>query len=468
MRLALLAAALLAAPVAVAAPATAELPERFQAGSAGAPAETPWWLSFQASGLDRLVSTGLAENHDVAAAAERIASAEARADQARATLFPTVNFDVSANATPFSAIGFQFGGVTPTRPDLPDVLVRGSAMFNVRYQLDVWGRQLNALRATRMRAEVTREEREGFGLSLASQIAEAWFDLIASREQVAVVERQISTASSLLELLQLRFERGEARAPDVLQQKQQLAAAKSRLPGARVQEELARQRLSVLFGRAPPENLPPVPERLPAVPDAPITGTPADLVDNRPDLRAALARLEAARLQAASAGRVYFPTVGVSGQAGWQAFRSNELRSQAVWGAGADLSFNLFRGGADEALIREADAEARAAEQSVRQLSLQAIAEVESALERERASQAQLAAVREQLEAARRAFEEARHGYLQGLTGYVAVFTALNALEQAQLAEVQAARAVLSARVQLHQALGGPWTRGLLRNGGRS
>ena len=75
--------------------------------------------------------------------------------------------------------------------------------------------------------------------------------------------------------------------------------------------------------------------------------------------------------------------------------------------------------------------------------------------------QEQLEAHTQQLEAARRAFEAARDSYVAGVGPYLSVLTSLSAHQEAELLVLQSERALIRARLQLHQALGGPWTRGL-------
>lgn len=285
--------------------------ESFRVEAEAAPvAERPWWETFGDASLAELIVQGLAGNNDLGAASSRAESARARADQALAPLFPALNLTATGSASPSSSLGFQTGGLptVPGAPTLPEVVYSGSAYASMRYSVDLFGRQLLAYQASLHGARASEQDRDGLGLS--SLIAQAYFDAVAAAQQVAVIERQIEIARSLAEMTQLRYERGGTSGADVLQQRQQLAATRARLPPARSQLHLARQRLGVLLGRPPDQALPQVPARLPAPPAPPGLGMPAALLENRPDLRGALARLEASRSLTLSTQRALLPAWG--------------------------------------------------------------------------------------------------------------------------------------------------------------
>ena len=76
-------------------------------------------------------------------------------------------------------------------------------------------------------------------------------------------------------------------------------------------------------------------------------------------------------------------------------------------------------------------------------------------------TEAELVATRARLEAARLAYEDARERYVAGLLDLTTVLTTLTAWQSADLAVLQSQRTRIGARIQLHDALGGPWTRTL-------
>jgi multidrug efflux system outer membrane protein len=459
--------------------------ESFDGAVAGEVGEQGWWLRWNDPVLVQLVEEALTSNHDMAAAIARLEVAEAQVRRAAAPLWPTLSFDGAVNAQPLDSLGFQFkelfgmgqpagggGGVTvggaPSGPELPEVLWNTSAMFNLRYPVDLWGRTVLTYRASQALREAALGDRDAFAAALTIQVGTAYADMAAAQQQIVVIEEQIELNRSLLELIQLRYEQGQATGAEVLQQRQQLAAAEALLPQARAVGRMARQRLNVLRGQRPNET-DPVGVReagtrlldLSRLPPLPGTGRPAQLLNHRPDLRAAQARLVAAERQVRAARRAALPTLALSAQAGGQGFRANEFRHQGLWGAGVSLSVPLFQGLSEYAAIREARAQVRAAEETLHQAALQAVAEVEGALASAQEQEEQRDAHQRMLEAAQQAFSVTRDSYAAGIGTYVSVLAALGARQQAELTMVQTRRAVVGARLQLWQALGGAWTQDL-------
>jgi NodT family efflux transporter outer membrane factor (OMF) lipoprotein len=423
-----------------------------------------WWRSFGDAQLASLVDGALSGNGDLQAAWDRIEQARARALLSLSPVLPGASVDLGATLSPLDSLGFQFGGLPggldPNQPEPPEVYTSGQAMLNLRVPLSWWGSSVANHRAGRYEARASEGDRRAIEVTLASQIAEAWYDLLAAHERVRVTREQIDAGSELLELMELRFANGDVGGLDVLQQRQQLAASQARLPQFRNLQGLTEQRLSVLLGRDPDTELPvsvPDPATLPGL--EPLAGqVPLEVLEDRPDLRAAAARVDAARTRKTGAVLNFLPSLQLTAQAGWQFIDIYEPSSQFTWGVGANLSVPLFQGAGNIASLQEASAARSAAEHSYQQLLTTALSEVRVAVIRERELHAQLVAVRAQLEAASQAEEESRARYLEGLVTYPSVLLASTTHHQAQLGLISAQRELLSARIALYDALGGRWS----------
>jgi len=121
------------------------------------------------------------------------------------------------------------------------------------------------------------------------------------------------------------------------------------------------------------------------------------------------------------------------------------------------VSIPLFQGGRNQNGIRSARAGESANVHAYTQLAANAVLQVESALVLENQRRAHFEATSEQEQAARQAWDEARAQYLAGVGNYLALLTSQTTLQVAELAKLESRRQLLSARVQLHDALGGTW-----------
>ncbi len=420
---------------------------------------TPWWTTLDDPGLEEVMERTLSGNLDLMAAWIRVEGAEARAKQARAGVLPIVTFDVGGQVLPNEGRYFGFDFPTQGGDDAPETYQSASAMFNAVVPLDVFGRQVSTWRATRYDALAQEGNAQAQAIQLTTLAAESWYDLVAATARLAVVEEQLRVSRELLELVELRYASGDGNALEVLQQRQQLAARQTLVPAARIGVRTAEQRLAVLVGDRPVEvDLPEVLTELPGLPEAP---GEVDLTRTRPDLVAAALTHEAATALRRSAAKGALPSLAVTGGAGWQFYRLDELDSQATWQVGASLSMPLFGGLGAWNGYQEAKATEYGAELAWRSLVLTAEQEVAQARVVEAERLATLEAVLARAEAAELLYTESRSRYVAGLTDYLTVLNALDVRQQAQLDLVQARRDLLSSRIQLHDALGGAWAQDL-------
>jgi NodT family efflux transporter outer membrane factor (OMF) lipoprotein len=426
------------------------------------PFATPWWDELADPGLTELLRVAVSANGDLGAAVERILEAEAQTRRARSALFPTLSVDGQANTGPIDGLGFQFGGI-PQGGDVQDLPARfytGSINARASYRLSAWGQEYRSMQASRLEEMARRGDEDGVALDLIGQVATAYYDAVAAARQVAVITEQVESGSRLAQVIQLRFERGEGTALDVLQQRQQVATVRSTLPPARAELRLAQTRLESLLGRDPTATTVALGTDLPAVPDEAgqaIFSEPAA----RPDLRGAQDRLDAAGVRVSEAKWSYAPTIDLSANTGSQFFRSVGTTTQSTWGASLSVSLPLFDGLDRSGRTREASANERAARSSYEQLRRDAAAETMSAGIQREEQQAQLEALREQLQASERAFQESRRRYLAGLATVLDVLVAMDGMQQSELSVIRTQRSLLGSWIEFRQAMGGPWTTGI-------
>jgi len=211
--------------------------------------------------------------------------------------------------------------------------------------------------------------------------------------------------------------------------------------------------LDVLLGRPAGKGNHVTSSRLGRPSPLPAVGIPAQLLTRRPDLRGAQKRLLALDYDVGAALAEQLPTLSLGGSIGW---KGDPSFGDAITAVFAGLAGPLFDAGerSSEVTFRKALLEEALAGYSDRYLS--ALFEVEAALLEERKSEERLVLVEQQLVTAQRLLTEARNRFSQGLTDYLPVFTSLSIVQNLERDVVSSQRSVLSARVGLHRALGGP------------
>ena len=249
-----------------------------------------------------------------------------------------------------------------------------------------------------------------------------------------------------------------ADALQVYQQRQQLEGVRAQLPAARSLLETNVNALSVLQGQPPECDVPfSVTASLPALPPLPELGTPAALVDARPDLRAARDRLAAADREVAAAVADMLPTISFSLGYDFNSSSFSDPFTSGVSSIGGSLLQPLFdndRRGA-EVVRRRAIVQERL--DAFSQTYLTALREVEDAVVRERNQLDLLAEIALQLDLADRQLQAARTSYGDGVAEYLDVISAVQTQQSLQRQQVSAHKQLLSYRTALYRALGGTW-----------
>jgi outer membrane protein, multidrug efflux system len=430
------------------------LPEAWRAEALGQAAAAEWWRAFADPELDALVGRALAGNLDLRAAWARLEQAQALWRASGAGWWPQVRADVGASRAR-SVVDLGAMGTKTMSNNQYAMSLAAS------YEVDLFGKVRSGRDAAARDLRATRGDAEALAMSLVAQVAEAWFALVELTSQRALLQEQVGRDETQLELVDLRFRNGLATALDVYQQRQKLAGTRARLPEIEGGIQIARQRLALLAGSADVEAIPVPRGELPPPPALPAAGVPMDLLEQRPDVRAARARVEAADHRIAVAVAERLPSLALDASTGFRAASLAALFESWVYSILGGLTAPLVDGGVRAAQVERARAALKERVAAYGKAVLTALFEVEEALVRAHHQERYMARLAVQLETARVTMREARARYLSGLSEYLPVLEALSALHALERAELSARRQLLSYRIQLARALGGGWTRDL-------
>ncbi len=413
-----------------------------------------WWGVFQSPQLNNLIERSLRANPDVKAAVAGLRVAQQNARAQRATLFPTLqgSFSATQNQTPAS-----LQSATADQQPIYGLFVAG---LQLTYALDLWGgnrRQIESLEAL---AEAQCFQLEGTYLSLASNVVAAAIVEASLRGQVEATRRIIAVQRDTLGILNKQSGLGAIPGADVATQQAALAQAESTLPP--LEKALAQQRnlMATLTGSLPSN---PVAERfeltdLKLPHELPLT-LPSQLVEQRPDVRAAEANLHAASAQVGVAIANQLPQVTLGFGLNSSALSLGTLFMPGLAGAttGASAIQTLIDGGALAAKKRSAVAALEQADAQYQSIVLTAFRNVADTLNALEYDALALKSAVEAERAAATALSIARKRLELGDTTYVFVLIAELTYQQTLLTRVQAQAARLTNTAALFQALGGGW-----------
>jgi NodT family efflux transporter outer membrane factor (OMF) lipoprotein len=418
--------------------------------SAGSSVPNRWWKAFDDNELDRLVMETLANNQSLARSAARLKQARALARQKGVGRWPELDLEASVSSTE------QHVEDRPTGDDTQTWETYGLGLA-LSYELDLWGRVDAIRRAADLDAFASGADLETAAMTLSAETALRYFETVAVRQTIDILDNQLDTNQEILDLIELRFMRSRATALDVLDQREVVAQTESLIPPQQAREKSLLRELSVLQGRPPSEEAIVESRELPRPPPAPDSGIPADLLSRRPDVKAAWQRLRAADWGVASARADRMPAIRLTAAGGYESDSVDTLFDNWIINLAASLTAPLFDAGRRKAEVERQRAIVEERVAAYRETVLRALKETQDALSNEHSQAERLDALDRQLELAALSREQALMRYGQGRETYLRVLTALNKEQSLRRSMVQAEYELLVYRVQLYRALGGDW-----------
>jgi multidrug efflux system outer membrane protein len=420
-------------------------------GDEGSLADLPWWAVFRDPALQALVVDAIAGSHDLAAAAARVEESRNRIAVARADLLPQVSYQGEASRQREAVPGFSSKG----NPTFNAFL----GTFNLAWEIDVWGRIRRATESARAEYLAAEAARRGVLLTLVSDVAQAYFELLELDRELEITHSTTITFQDTLDLFQRRYVGGIGTLLEVSRAKAALTQARANIPELERQVVAKENQISILLGRPPgdvPRGRPLGPEGL--IPVVPV-GLPSQLLERRPDVQEAEQGVVAANADVGVALANFFPRLGLTSLYGGQSSELENLVKSGgnVWAVAGSLAGPLFQGGRLLGSYRATSAAWDDAVERYRQTALGAFAEVSNAL----VAHDRLARVRtdreETVGALQTSVSLSLQRYTDGIANYFEVLEAEQQLFPAELDLARTRRDELVAVVTLYRTLGGGW-----------
>jgi len=426
-----------------------------------------WWEMFDDPFLNELEQQVDVSNQSLALAAANYRVARALVGEARAQLFPTVTTSPSVTQSKFGSGTNSTSGTTSTSPtrSSSSATTQFQLPFDATWEADLWGRIRNSVNASTDEAQATAADLETTRLLIHSEVAVDYFQLRGQDAQKEILDSNVVAFRKALDLTKIRHEGGIASDEDVAQAETQLETTIAQDTDLGILRAQLEHAIAALVGKpASSFSIPMAPLR-PNPPAVPL-GLPSQLLERRPDIAAAERRVAEANAQIGVVKAAFFPTLTLSGSAGFASTALGSLLSapSRFWQFGASLAQTLFDGGKRQATVEQAMASYDGTVASYRQTVLTAFQEVEDEL----ASLRILSQERGQQDAAvasaQTALSRAEDRYKYGVDSYLNVITAQSTLLSNQRTAMNIRLQQMTASVLLIKALGGGWEASRLAN----
>ena len=408
-----------------------------------------WWEAFGDPVLNDLEARAEQASPTLAAALARYDQAKASAGIERADLFPQVNAGGDASRQRLSGNRFSGNGVAPVYDDF-------SVGATLDYELDLWGRIRNSVKAARADAQASEADLASARLSLQAAVADAYARLRGLDAEAELLRQTVDAFGKAYRLTTTRHDGGIASGIDVNRAKTVLDNAQAQISAVANERAATEHEIAALVGAIASDFSIPVRVQPLRAPELPV-GAPSQLLQRRPDIAAAERRIFAANARIGVARAAFFPTLTLGLAGGYQASHG-ELFSKpsSFWGLGpASAVLALFDGGRRRAGVRMSRAEYEEMTADYRETVLDAFRQVEDALAANRHLADQAVSQRGAATAAGRTSELALTRYRDGASDYLEVVTAQTDALEAQRALLAVQTQRMRASVALVKALGG-------------
>jgi multidrug efflux system outer membrane protein len=410
-----------------------------------------WWAVFGDPQLQDLIHTAIQQNYDVRIAAQRVLEAQSQLNITRSQQFPQLNGGASYAQQRFPSA--QFGGLGSFVSNV------GELSLSASWNIDFWGQYRRATEAARAQMLASQWSQREVLDTLILNVATGYFQLRTLDLELEISQNTLASRKESLKLTQTLESGGNTSLVDVHQAEQLVYTAASQIPQLQrqiVQEENA---LQTLLGQNPG----PVKRGLsiadqPHLPTVP-AGLPSELIERRPDIRAAEEQLVAANAQIGVAKAAYFPQISLTGNVGAGSNALNSLFTSRgfLYGFGPTATVPIFNAGRIRNNVRLTEAQQQEQLLTYKKTISAAFGDVSNAL----VAYQKFREYREQQElltnAAHEASDLSNIRYNGGVTSYLEVLTNDTNYFTAELSLASARQFEILALVQLYNALGGGW-----------
>ncbi len=397
--------------------------------------------------LERFVAQALERNRNLAVAVARIEEARGLYRIQNADRVPTV--DASGSAT-------RSRGQGVTGPQTINNFSVGVAVTG--FELDFWGKVKNLSEAARSEFFATRQAERAFRLSLIRDVASAYFASREADERIALADATVTSRREAVRIGKRRLDSGVTSALDYRQAESLLTQAETEAAALRLARAQSDNLLALLIGGPVAGPLPaPLPLAQQSATPALAAGLPSELLVARPDILAAEERLRAARANIGAARAAFFPSISLTGVAGFASAALGSLFSGGAlaWSFGPSIGLPLFDAGRNRGNLTVAQARENIAVATYEVTVQGAFREVADALAGRRYYADQVAAGTRGLTAARRTARLAQLRYREGVASYLEVLDAERSLFDAEQSLIRLRRAEAENLFGLYVALGG-------------
>ena len=395
-------------------------------------ASLTWKELFRDTLLQNLIELGLENNTDLEIARLKVEQAEATLKTSKLAFYPNISFSAQAGV---NQNGFNYS-LTPT----------------ASWEIDAFGRLHNTKKGAQAALEATKSYQQAVQTQLVATIADSYFTLLMLDEQLEISKRTQKTWEENIRTLEALKRAGKTNEAAVLQAKANKVNVEASILTLKKQIIEQENSLSALLGLVPQElERNELSEQI--FPDTLLMGLPLSSLVNRPDVRQAEYKLVEAFYATNVARSYFYPTITLSGNAGWSGVSGNP--GDWIFNAVGSLMQPIFNQGKNKARMKISESQRQEALLNFKQTLLDAGTEANNALISWQTARKRLDSDKLQIVYLKGAVLNTQLLMKNGQADYLEVLTAQKNLLQAELTETNDRYLEIQSVITLYHALGG-------------
>lgn len=427
-------------------------------------ASIQWRNFFTDPNLINLIDTALKNNQELNITLQDIEIAKNEIKAKKGELLPNVTYGVGAGLDKVGRYTSSGAGDASTEiipgKGVPEVLPDYHFGLQANWEADIWHKLRNSKKAAINHYLSTVEGKNFVITNLIAEVANSYYELLASDNQLETVRKNIELQSNALELM--KIQKQATRVNELAVRKFEAEVLSSKSLEFDIQQDIIENenKINFLLGRFPQPIIRDKSSFTDLVPATVHTGLPAQLLANRPDIKQAEYELEAAKLDVKVAKAQFYPSLGISAAIGYQAFNPSYLLrtpESLIYSLAGDLAGPLINRNAIKAEYSSANAKQLQAVFDYEKAILNGYIEVANQMSKISNLQKsydlkskQVTALTQSIDISNDLFKAARADYFEVL------MTQRDAL-QSKLELIETKKQQLNAVVDIYQALGGGW-----------
>ncbi|MFH7018379.1 efflux transporter outer membrane subunit [Flavobacterium sp. FlaQc-47] len=417
-------------------------------------ANMPWQTVFKDDRLKALIQKGLDQNLNLKNAIENIVQARASLRQTKLAYYPTLNADANVTRTKQSEAGLNF----PAGININTLTTTYKLGLSTSWEADIWGKLSSSKRAALATYLSTDAAKQAVQTQLISDIANNYFLLLAYDKQLEITKSTLESRIKNVEVIKALKEGAIVTGASVVQSEANQHAAEVLIPDLKRNIRETENALNILLGQpSGPVERGTLGDQV--IPEKLEIGLPAQLLENRPDVRQAEFDFRTAFETTNMAKTYFYPSLTLTASGGFSNLQLTDFFTNSVfYSLIGGLTQPLFNQGLNKARLTSAQSRQMQAMNNFQQSLLVAGQEVSNALyayemavEKQDSREKQIEALTKAVDFTQQLLE------YSSATNYTDVLTSEQNLLAAQLSGINDNLQKLQAVVDLYRALGGGW-----------